>query len=61
MIKILVRQTSFQWMETCILETYPSTSLSQAEIKGFQDSYQAIYILDEEQEGWILVLKIQQQ
>jgi len=48
-------------METCILETYPSTSLSQAEIKGFQDSYQAIYILDEEQEGWILVLKFQQQ
>lgn len=38
-------------METCILETYSSTSLSQAEFKGFQESYQAIYILDEKQEG----------
>lgn len=43
--------TSFQWLETCILETYSYTSLSQAEFKGFQEAYQAIYILDEKQEG----------
>lgn len=51
MIKILVRYTSFQWLETRILETCSSTILLQPEIKGFQESNQAIYILDEKHKG----------